>query len=930
MGDSKKDMVIKECLKTEQDYLSDLDVIIDVYQLPLVDQGLITSEQCKVLFANVSDLRALNQSQMLAPLQERFDAASSAGLSLSSIKLGDLFVQISAHLKVYTEYCANQPNALAMLKNLKNDNKEFNQFDSDLQNHDPAVRGLDMLSFIIKPVQRLCKYPLLIRELIATTDKEDEEHARLSVAMEKVSEAVSYVNEIQRQEEAKAADKMSRILQIEASIEGVEHLNLSGDTNRFIVKLGEVNRQQYKKKPQPSTLILFNNLLLVLKPKAAKKGKVRRPFQLDFNVSIDQTNLTDLGDTDDNLIVNAFEVKDKQSGVGVTLCATSIEEKRLWLKLIKEKIKEYQIMKATRMRNKSRAVRTNSSMDIKSNSVGSPSRGSFVGQSASSPTTPAKSTTTNTANWGQRPASQSGGSESARASASSLQDSTKSGFTPVRGESNEELLWACALGDHDMLKRYVDLGQDPSTPNYDGRTALHLAVDQGHLAIVKYLVQVCQVPLDVPDRWGNTPQALATPEILEIFRRGTGTVGPKRTLGVHQKAASFAGSPNWNGPRSNSMSTPSNRETVGAEGGTRKRSFTPGSYNRPTRGAGSNFMGSRKSLNGSDDDTDSSSGPMSDRRGSAPRPISKNRAHPALSTRSNTTSSLNANIPSIATTPPDTLLSTSSPSLGRPSPVVTTPKPTGFSSRSGYLLKLQLDAADRATTAWSNPQWHAVKKGSLYVFNSKEDPKPSSRVSLLSRGVIPRSRTDLMMLARVKKSTSAVFPFSISTSDSAEPAFYAAPSEDSRNSWLRAIENSLDGTAAAALSPGGVDHQGVAEGNQSGSYFGTPRPASTSSPTIQPKITTTPRRTSSADRPPFQWLIGQASNGQIKWSSYDAATNKIVEKAFSDGQASIVLTHGVFAKAGPSGYLLNFASMTQTHVANQSTRPIKRMVRPGK
>lgn len=52
--------------------------------------------------------------------------------------------------------------------------------------------------------------------------------------MEKVSEAVSYVNEIQRQEEAKAADKMSKIVQIEASIDGVESLNLSGDPNRFI------------------------------------------------------------------------------------------------------------------------------------------------------------------------------------------------------------------------------------------------------------------------------------------------------------------------------------------------------------------------------------------------------------------------------------------------------------------------------------------------------------------------------------------------------------------------------------------------------------------------------------------------------------------------------------------------------------------------
>lgn len=52
--------------------------------------------------------------------------------------------------------------------------------------------------------------------------------------MGKVSEAVSYVNEIQRQEEAKAQDKMKQIIQIENSIEGAEALALSSDPNRVI------------------------------------------------------------------------------------------------------------------------------------------------------------------------------------------------------------------------------------------------------------------------------------------------------------------------------------------------------------------------------------------------------------------------------------------------------------------------------------------------------------------------------------------------------------------------------------------------------------------------------------------------------------------------------------------------------------------------
>ena len=118
-------------------------------------------------------------------------------------------------------------------------------------NNDPRVRGLNCLAFVVKPVQRLCKYPLLLRELISQTDPSSEEHKLLNVlllpsvaflrsltlskvAFGKVSEAVGYVNEIQRQEEAKAQDKLNQIIQIEQSIEGADELALSGDANRYI------------------------------------------------------------------------------------------------------------------------------------------------------------------------------------------------------------------------------------------------------------------------------------------------------------------------------------------------------------------------------------------------------------------------------------------------------------------------------------------------------------------------------------------------------------------------------------------------------------------------------------------------------------------------------------------------------------------------
>lgn len=39
--------------------------------------------------------------------------------------------------------------------------------------------------------------------------------------------------------------------------------------------------------------------------------------------------------------------------------------------------------------------------------------------------------------------------------------------------------------------------------NYDSRTALHLAAAEGHLDVVKYLVEEAKVPVNAHDRWGN-------------------------------------------------------------------------------------------------------------------------------------------------------------------------------------------------------------------------------------------------------------------------------------------------------------------------------------------------------------------------------------------------------------------------------------------
>ena len=59
--------------------------------------------------------------------------------------------------------------------------------------------------------------------------------------------------------------------------------------------------------------------------------------------------------------------------------------------------------------------------------------------------------------------------------------------------------------------------------DYDGRTALHLAAAEGHARCVRFLLEVCGVPHDCKDRWGQTPLSEAIQfkhiQVAAILRR---------------------------------------------------------------------------------------------------------------------------------------------------------------------------------------------------------------------------------------------------------------------------------------------------------------------------------------------------------------------------------------------------------------------------
>lgn len=118
-------------------------------------------------------------------------------------EVGDLLIECAASFQVYCIYASNYPSAMKLVYSY--------QQRSDMKDAmakwqaTPEGRGLSLESFLIKPVQRICKYPLLIRELERFSEKagntKDKDLLRLAaVEIEKV---VTLVNEATRDAEEK-------------------------------------------------------------------------------------------------------------------------------------------------------------------------------------------------------------------------------------------------------------------------------------------------------------------------------------------------------------------------------------------------------------------------------------------------------------------------------------------------------------------------------------------------------------------------------------------------------------------------------------------------------------------------------------------------------------------------------------------------------
>jgi phosphatidylinositol 3,4,5-trisphosphate-dependent Rac exchanger 2 protein len=133
---------------------------------------------------------------------------------------------------------------------------------------------------MIKPVQRVCKYPLLLKELLNRTEPSHSEHAVISEAFNKITDIVTSINEKKRDAEA-----VQKVLDLSDQISGATELPGGGlvSPTRKYVREGDIE-YSVSGKTKDGHYFIFSDLFLITHRRGSSKFSLKHAFSFDSSV----------------------------------------------------------------------------------------------------------------------------------------------------------------------------------------------------------------------------------------------------------------------------------------------------------------------------------------------------------------------------------------------------------------------------------------------------------------------------------------------------------------------------------------------------------------------------------------------------------------------------------------------------------------------
>uniref|UniRef100_A0A8B9CL89 FERM, ARHGEF and pleckstrin domain-containing protein 2 n=1 Tax=Anser brachyrhynchus TaxID=132585 RepID=A0A8B9CL89_9AVES len=245
--------IAKEILATERTYLKDLEVITVWFRSAVIKENAMPEGLMTLLFSNIDPIYEFHRG-FLKEIEQRlslWEGKTNAHMKGDYQRIGDVMLRNMCTLKEFTSYLQKHDEVLTELekatKRLKKLEMVYKEF--ELQ----KVCYLPLNTFLLKPIQRLMHYKLILGRLCKHYTAEHRDFADCRNALKEVTEMTS-----QLQHSLIRLENFQKLTELQHDLIGIDNLTAPG---REFIREGCLYKLT-KKGLQQRMFFLFSDMLL--------------------------------------------------------------------------------------------------------------------------------------------------------------------------------------------------------------------------------------------------------------------------------------------------------------------------------------------------------------------------------------------------------------------------------------------------------------------------------------------------------------------------------------------------------------------------------------------------------------------------------------------------------------------------------------------
>ncbi|XP_037939998.1 rho guanine nucleotide exchange factor 19 [Teleopsis dalmanni] len=340
-----------EVLTSEASYLKSLNLLRSHFMNHPIfrDTKTVCARDRKALFSYIVPVHECSE-RLLSELEACWqDNIMLLGLSKR------IYAVAEKSFHVYIAFCEHQGRMDRTLRRLKEAKGLFSQ-NLDLLEGDSTCCGLNLHSFLMLPMQRITRLPLLIDAVFSKVSPNDDEYDNWKMTLAIMNKIVTQCNEAaNRCEQAYEIERISRQLEFPTTIRALAIAPVGvpapGSKPRFLVKKGELThliwrgddiKLTFGKKFSKSIIyaFLFSDLLVLTKRKSDQQFTVfdycpRSMLTISSGDSLPQLPTKDINQTGKNLILMTLLENHERKTIELVLSCPSISEQERWIQAMR-------------------------------------------------------------------------------------------------------------------------------------------------------------------------------------------------------------------------------------------------------------------------------------------------------------------------------------------------------------------------------------------------------------------------------------------------------------------------------------------------------------------------------------------------------------------------------------------------------------------